>query len=161
MVIYASYEDYLYIIVGIVWIIFSYYNAQKKKKAKEANKPVENQKPSFLENLIDELGINTEETTPAYSDQYYEEDDLIEKPSRSTTPTEKTQNDSAKVFSYDDYYEESNYPQQTDVNVNKRSQIDYNKTTTITETKKPTKRVKKVDLRKAIIYSEILKKKYF
>ena len=161
MVVYASYEDYLYIIVGIVWVIFSYFNAQKKKKAIEAKKTGSEEKPSFLEALINEIGLKTEEATPAYSEPYYEEDELIEKKATNSFTEDETQNDSVKTFSYDDYYEESNYQPPTDVNVNKRSQKDYINTTSITETKKSTKTVRKVDLRKAIIYSEILKKKYF
>ncbi len=161
MVIYASYEDYLYIIVGIVWVIFSYYNAQKKKKAKEADNQGAEKKPSFLDSLIEEIGLKTDEATPVYSEPYYEDDEIIEKPAPQSYTDDVAQVEDSKTFSYDDYYEESNYQPPSDVNVNKRSQKEYNTTTEITDTIKPTKTVKKVDLRKAIIYSEILKKKYF
>lgn len=157
MVNYASFEDFLYIIFGIIWVVFSYYNAQKKKKARKSNKPTEEKKPSFLDSLIDEIGIKSEQESPNYADPYSEDDQLITKSDDNNHLN--TFND--QVFSYDDYYEESNYSQVTDVNDIKQQDKVEVVTTTISDKKISKNKVKNVDLRKAVIYSEILKKKYF
>lgn len=169
MIFYASYEDYLYIIIGIVWVIFSFYNAKRKKKAKEArgsesgNDHSQDQAktPSFLDSLIEEMGLNDEKPELVYDDPFYEDNQLQQK----TEKAEKTQNysddQSEKVFSYDDYYEESNYKLSSDVNDNNKTAGNTKKTTTDTIKNSSKEKVKKVDLKKAIIYSEILKQRYF
>lgn len=161
MVIHASYEDYLYILVGIVWVIFSYYNAQKKKKAKESQGPVKNKKPSFFETLIDEFGSKNEENAVVYSDPYHETGDFSEKTEGYSDEVIAIDNQGDVAFSSDDSYEESNYQATSAVNNEKLSRKQYNVTITDTVTKSTNNKVKNVDLKKAIIYSEMLKKKYF
>jgi len=161
MVVYASVEDFLYILVGIAWVAFSYYNAQKKKRAKESKNPSEKRKPSFLETLIDEAGFKTEEETPVYADPYLENDSVIEENNGNSFQDESEENYSQEVFSYDDYYEESNYQARSDVKDKKQSLKNDVVTTTISDKNKSKNKVRKVDLRKAVIYSEILEKKYF
>lgn len=158
MVMYASYEDYLYILLGIVWVIFSYYKAQSKKKAKESQNSNKESKPSFLETLINEMGLKAEEE-PVYADPVYGDDIPIEK--SQTSSINEDDNITSKVFSYDDYYEESNYSPTSDVNDKKPTIKDVKVTTTISRNNTSKNMVRKVDLKKAIIYSEILKKRYF
>lgn len=161
MVIYASYEDYLYILVGVVWVIFSYYNAQRKKKAKGEKKSPQKQSPSFLETLMDEFGGKEEEKSPVYSDPYYENDDLVVKTEGYSDGINENHNYSDEVFSYNDYDKKSNYQAPTAVNVKKVLRKVDNVTSTDTVIKSTKNKVKKIDLKKAIIYSEILKKQYF
>ncbi len=65
MIAHASFEDFLYIIAGIIWIAFSYYNAKKKKQAKKAAPPT-SKKKSMLESLFDEIGQKGEQKDSTY-----------------------------------------------------------------------------------------------
>lgn len=171
MVAYASVEDFLYILIGIAWVVFSFYKAQKKKKAPGKKQPqpqkTEETKetPSFLDSLLDELGVEMEPEQKKEDDEpyipYNYDEDLIEKTYVTDVHKENIRKEQSEVFSYDDIYEESNYTEVTDVNDKKKSAFETN-TTSVFEDKKPSlKKQKKVDLRKAIIYSEILKRQYF
>ncbi len=157
---YASYEDYLYILVGLVWFIFSIYKAKKKKDA-NGSKPAETDKPSFLETIIEEIGLKTEEQTPVYADSYNRNSDVVDEINTNSDDNNQMKIDNDKAFSYDDDYEKSNYSSTIDVKGKRKSVSYYGNSATITKTKPSKKRAKKVDLRKAIIYSEILKKQYF
>jgi hypothetical protein len=160
MIVTASFEDFIYIIIGLVWVIFSYYNAKKKKENK-AKQPSQARKSSLLDTIINEIGIKTGEDTPVYSTSYLEEDIIDEKNNDIEQENYKNYNTDT-VFSYDDHYEESNFTPVANVFDIKQSPISEKSTTTLSETKKLIgKKAKKIDLRKAVIYSEILKKKYF
>jgi len=151
----ASFEDIIYVIIGILWIAFSFYNAKKKKDAKKASDPTIKHK-SVLDSILGEIGYNNE---PADSALYKKETNQAE-----VEPATLQMEESSEVFSYDDDYEESNFKSPIDViekesftpNINKAK--DHSKNIK----KNPNKRIKKkIDLRKAIIYSEIIKKVYF
>ncbi len=153
----ASFEDFLYIIVGILWIIFSFYNA-KKKRAKKNAPSQKSEKKSILDTLIDEIGLKDEQAEPSI----YESDTNIDH--IESEPDQPLPKETHEVFSYDDYYEESNYNSTVDVIEEKPSVVkkvieDDNyrikKSSVIKKTRK------NIDLKKAIIYSEILKKVYF
>jgi hypothetical protein len=156
--IYASFEDAIYIILGLVWVIYSFYNAKKKQKAK--NNPSSTNDKSFLESLINKMGGATENQEPSanssnktnYVDNVVEEEDYAEQ--------------EEAIFSYDDIYEKSNYSPPYEVVENEPAVI----TSTTSSKKNLTKPApipkkknskKRIDLRKAVIYSEILKKVYF
>ncbi len=161
MVVHASFEDFIYIILGLAWVIYSAYNAKKKQKAKNNPAPA-SQNKSFLESVISEIGFPEEKPEPIPSslsnDAYSNEDDIDPEINPST--------ESAEIFSYDDEYEESNFNSSNDIIENEQV-IKSNKITSnyiipkkdSNLNKKTTK--KRIDLRKAVIYSEILKKVYF
>ena len=171
MVAYASVEDFLYILIGIAWVIFSFYKAQKKKKApaKKQPQPTKTQEtkesPSFLDSLLDELGVEMETEQKKNDEEpyipYNYDEDLIEKTYVTEVQEENIQKKQSEVFSYDDIYEESNYTEVTDVNDKKKSAFETNTTSIFEDKKTSLKKQKKIDLRKAIIYSEILKRQYF
>ncbi len=153
----ASFEDFLYIIIGLLWIVFSFYNAKKKKNKKNEPAP-KSEKKSILESLINEIGIQDNQPEPS-----------LYKPSESVDhiedePASELVEESEPVFSYDDYYEESNYNSPNDV-IEKKPLLPINK---IEDKNYRIKKAsynkssrKNIDLRKAVIYSEILKKVYF
>ena len=152
----ASFEDILYVIIGLLWVIFSVYNAKKKKEQKNAQAP-KSEKKSILESLIDEIGIKNDQPEPSY---YQPSDDIDHiEPEPVSVPHEE----SSEAFSYDDYYEESNYNPIDNVIENKPpspiAKIDEVYAIKKKSSKKGVKN--KIDLRKAVIYSEILKKVYF
>lgn len=158
MIVQSSFEDFLYIILGLAWIIFSFYKAKKKKREKEASSQT-SEKKSFVDSLLNEIGLQDEQEDPHFSEPYREEIDQSEPELIPVTNKELE-----KVFSNDDYYEESNYNSTDDViekeplmPIRKRDEA-YN----ISEESSTKMKIRKnIDLRKAVIYSEILKKVYF
>ena len=157
MTAYASFEDFLYIIAGIIWIAFSFYNAKKKKQAKKTPVPKNKQK-SLLESLFDEIGVKDDPKDSIYNEQtqdtYESEPEIESEPVLVDEPE--------KVFSYDDLYEEGNYNSVNDV-------IERKSSTTLREIRVTDNKIrssikkkrKKINLRKAVIYSEILNKPKF
>ena len=146
----GSFEDYLYILIGLVWVAFSFYKGSKNKKrsALQANKKKTSK--GLLETLFDEFTQEEQrqEEIPPVSD------DLVSDPPASVVIPSIEE----KVFSYDDVFEESAY-----------SEIEGTKTTTVSHIeseRKPEPPVKQIrrrrfNFKKAIIYSEILQPKYF
>ncbi|MBC8321278.1 MAG: hypothetical protein H8E34_11195 [Bacteroidetes bacterium] len=161
MIVHTSFEDILYVVIGLAWIIFSYYNAKKKKKAK--NTPASAQeKKSIFDSLIDEIGIKEEREVP-YPNKPSQDFEYGEIETEADTNQETPEYDE-KVFSYDDYYEEDNYNSIVDVIKKKPTTPTIKIAESEKKSKKPynKRKVKKnVDLRKAVIYSEILKRVYF
>lgn len=149
MIAKGSFEDFLYIFIGLIWIGFSIYKAQQKKKAAAGGQINTKKEKSFLDNLMSEF-ITEEEANP------YELP--IEEPSPAETfkPRETR---ASKIFSYDDIYEESNLSADFDVFEKKPEYKPQYFTEKITN-KQQQKRKPKIDLRKAVIYSEILTRKY-
>ncbi len=151
----ASFEDIIYIIVGLLWVAFSFYNAKKKKNAKKGPAPV-NKKKSMLESLLNEMGYEDQKKDSALYESVQEVDQYEDEPIQTEA--------AAEIFSYDDYYEESNSESTNHVITQESNTqvttIDYNRT--IAKEKSTNKKSKtRIDLRKAVIYSEILKKVYF
>lgn len=153
----ASFEDFLYIIIGILWIAFSFYNAKKKKDAKKKQPPTNKQK-SMLESLLGEVGYDNDQEESVL---YKKENNHV-----NTDPIAIKTEETTEVFSYDDYYEESNYKPKIDVIEKEKEPIIPNieKDNNYSETQKNNtskKGKKKINLRKAVIYSEIINKVYF
>ena len=150
----GSFEDYIYIIIGLVWIVFSIYKGAQKNKARKQT-PVspesEEKKPAsifdgFLEKLMKE-----EEEVP------YEPVELHPKTDENI---QVVHSESEKIFSYDDLVEKSNHLKETDVYEEKA----VTKSTLNQELKTHLKQARtkpRFDLRKAVIYSEILNRRYF
>ncbi|MEE4259470.1 MAG: hypothetical protein V2I62_06910 [Bacteroidales bacterium] len=151
MLLKGSFEDFFYILIGIVWIAFSIYQGQKKRKQKSASQPTTEKKKSFFESLLDEF---TEK-----NQQFEETHDDVISPALETIEVDENVFEEKK-FSYDDYYEERNYEEAEDVLSEKES---FAKSISDQQIK-PSRRKKgkpQFDLRKAVIYSEILKPRYF
>lgn len=157
MIIQSSFEDFLYIIIGLVWIAFSFYKAKKKKQ--EKNKPSQtSEKQSFVDSLLNEIGFHDEVNEPSDDDPYQVENNV----DTNLNPTADEEPET--VFSYDDYYEESNHNSAADVIEKKpllaNSEIE--KAYKIYDKRNANNKSRKnIDLRKAVIYSEVLKKVYF
>ncbi|MCB2208277.1 MAG: hypothetical protein KQH67_08250 [Bacteroidetes bacterium] len=151
MLLKGSFEDFFYILIGIIWIAFSIYQGQKKRKQKTASQPTTEKKKSFFETLLDEVTEKNQQFEETYDDNIEPELETIE-------AVENTLEE--KKFSYDDYYEERNYEEAEDVLIKNEPIAQpistQNKKTILRKSRKP-----RFDLKKAVIYSEILKPKYF
>lgn len=149
----ASFEDYIYILVGIVWIAYSIYKGIQKNKSKQAKKHTTGDNPpkkSLFQSFIDEVLVEEKPLpyTPDSDDQIQEEI-VFDVPEKKET-----------IFSYDDIYEESNFKEDIDVHEDKAEvQIAKNQKTNILSSVKQKK--PRIDLRKAVVYSEILNRRYF
>ena len=149
MLLKGSFEDILYILIGIIWVVFSIYQAKKRKKQKSESQPGAKKKKSFFETLIDEMTEQNQQQT----DIPYDIDSTV------TEPMVKLENEyEEKKYTYDD--EEGNYDEIKEVisttepltkQIPKHEQKSH-----LTKRKKI-----RFDLKKAVIYSEILKPKYF
>jgi len=151
MLVKGSFEDFFYILIGVIWIAFSIYQGQKKRKQKTTSKPTTEKKKGFFESLLDEVNEKNQQFEETF------EDDI--KPQLETT--EAVENTfEEKKFSYDDYYEERNYDEAEEA-ISESESIGKS---IFDQQLKPVRRKKgkpRFDLRKAVIYSEILKPRYF
>jgi len=55
-------EDIIYILIGVLWLVFTFYTQQKKRKQKEASREKEEAHPS--RNILEELFGEIEHETP-------------------------------------------------------------------------------------------------
>jgi hypothetical protein len=146
MLVKGSFEDFFYILIGLIWVGFSIYKGMQKKKQQQSPAG-EAKKKSVLETLMDEFLENGEAVRPAPV--------VDEEPSETIDFKDETK---SEVFSYDDIYEESNYNEVSEVYEQKTE----TKSKLKTNLKVPVKRKKhtRFNLKKAVIYSEILNRRY-
>jgi hypothetical protein len=163
MVVQASFEDFIYIALGLVWVIYSAYSAKKKQKAK--NNPTSASKnKSFLETIIGEMGLPSAQTESDNRGQEEDDEYKFDVDESKITPSVEPQ----ELYSYDDEYEESNYVDPYNVIETKTvvdtNNVDANIVKIPKElvdndyTIKKKKSIRRIDLRRAVIYSVILKK---
>ena len=147
MLVKGSFEDFFYILVGLVWVAYSIYKGVQKKKA-QSNPSEKVKKKSVLETLMDEFLEKEEPVQP--------EPIVYETPPQNIEFEKKKD---PEIFSYDDVYEESNYNAISDVSTEKPK----TKTNLKTKLKTSPKKAKtpRFNLRKAVIYSELLNSRYF
>ena len=154
MLIKGSFEDIIYIVIGVLWIAYSIYKGTQKGKAKPKTKPAstdsEEKKKSFFDTFLDDILAKEEPVLYAPPTE-----DIAE-----TETEDKNKKVEEEIFSYDDDYEESNHRERYDVIKSEiESDIKIEEEPTIFSSKKRKK--PRIDLRKAIIYSEILNRRYF
>lgn len=147
MLVKGSFEDYFYILAGLVWVAFSIYKSVQKKKAK-GNPNEKVKKKSVLETLMDEFLEKGEQKQP--------EPIVLEADPEELNLEEETEE---KTFSYDDIYEKSNYNEVLGV-YEKKSETKAKLKTNL-KTLPKSKKTSRFNLRKAVIYSEILNRPYF
>jgi len=166
MVVYASSEDFIYIILGIAWVVYSAYNAKKKKEAKK-NPASANKNKSFLDSIISEMGLPSEKSEQTNKESEQIDEYAIDNIEPEITPIVEPQ----VLYSYDDEYEESNYTPPYNI-IKTEPVIESSNADTVKidiaknlneniYTSKKKDNMKKIDLRRAVIYSAILKKVYF
>lgn len=152
MVVFASLGDYLYIIIGVLWLVFSVYNSQKKKN-RRIDDTQKSKSKSFLDKLVEEFNIEPSLESVPYTPAV-ETNRIIDEESEYEDPT---------IFSYDDEVEESN-EKETSVVYRKR-EFGMRGSLGASEDKIIDKQLLRrrpgFDLRRAVIYSEILNRRYF
>ena len=154
MLVRGSFEDIIYIVIGVVWIAYSIYKGVQKSKqgVKKQKKESEQQekKKSVFETFFDKILVEEEPVPYEPSIEDVEIDEEIE----AEKMAEK------KVFSYDDYYEENSL--QKDTGIIEKSALSQSQRKQDLKAFPSKKRTKpRINLRKAIVYSEILNRRYF
>lgn len=153
MVLKGSFDDYLYILIGIVWVAVSIYKGVQKRK--QATTPVQNEnreeKKSFFNQIFEEF---VEKNEFDVKDTKRREFEQVSPPKFAAV---KDENKEDVIFSYDDVYEESNVNEYDAVY--KKEQL--KKSPPKVQVKAPRSRRKRsFDIRKAVIFSEILRRPY-
>ncbi len=162
MQIQASFEDYTYVIIGIIWMIYSVYKGKKKKDAQQS-KSSKPKAPSFLDSLFEEVVGIKETASPAYAEPELKTEPKTESIISDNVMESDTLRiyEKEKVFSYDDVYEDDNFAKTKRV-VEKEAMLQSFETQSNNSyLQKKNIKVKRINLRQAVIYSEILKRKYF
>ena len=78
-------EELLPLIIGILWLVYTFYSRGQKKKAPGDAAPKAKEKPSFLEQLLGAEGLQVSSPEPVD----YEEDFLYEMEEEPVKPPEK------------------------------------------------------------------------
>jgi len=149
MVVKGSFEDFIYILAGLVWVAFSIYKGSQKQKKNKTTTNEESKSKSTIEDIIGNiLGVKEEEVV-------YQEEERLDSENEAEKAETQVESYPSEVVSYDDKYEEDNLLKEKTVYVQKDSIVRVNKRP---KESKPIRKRKKprFDVRKAIIYSEIL-----
>jgi len=155
MVYQASFQDILFVLAGLAWIGYSAYRKSKKRgeTSQSGGKNVSSKKKSVFEELMTQYTneeAERQEATNPINEAY------------AVTPEvqlEETLNDD-HVFSYDDYYEEGVGSEPTSDGILPSNEVERQIKVDVDTPKKQKISSKSFNLRKAFIYSEILKQKY-
>jgi len=154
MLVKGSFEDLLYVIAGLVWVAFSIYKGSQKQKKSKAGESNGVKKKSTIEELFGEF-LNVKEENVAYSQP--EEEVVTDNPVFDEVPTEGKQFETSqqKIFSFDDEFEEGNFSEENRVYIPETEDKDK---AAVKKNRKSyhVKKKPRFNVRKAIIYSEIL-----
>jgi len=156
MVFKGSFEDILYVVIGLVWVAFSIYKGSQKNKKRQKPEGERNKSKSAIEELLGNfLDIKEEDSVYQDTEVKNETEELLI--NDFDIPTEEVTNTPKEVFSYDDAYKEGNFLEKKEVYT---SESNRNERFLSNIEKKPLKKRKKprFNVKKAIIYSEILKR---
>jgi len=150
----GSFEDFIYILAGLVWVAFSIYKgSQKQKKAKSGG--AENKKSkSVIEDFIgDYLGVKEEIVYQDEAVSSEKGEELIEE-TGEVEPQKGTYN--PEVISFDDEYEKDNSFKEKVLLTQEEDRIEKIR---VTNKRKPIQKKKlRFNVKKAVIYSEILRR---
>ena len=149
-------EDYIYILVGVIWLAASVYNATKKNKKKAASPSKESarseSKSGMTEarSLLDELLGGQDVRIPApHEEEHIYEPDIFEAETETPTPSFQREYTNMGLKGLEALSGEE---------IKTTDRIEF--IDEMKSLKKRGRRQNKIDLRKAIIYSAILERPY-
>ncbi|PLX04329.1 MAG: hypothetical protein C0595_03635 [Marinilabiliales bacterium] len=156
MVVESSFGDYIYILIGLLWVGFSIYKGAQKNKKSQQSESENNRTPNAIEDLLGEfLGYKQDEAV--YTSEKSDSEPTTDMYSEEIKSTPETKNVASNIFSYDDEYEEEgNFFEEKKVYTTEEDNKLEN--SVVKKEKKPLRRLKKprINIKKAIIYSAIL-----
>ncbi len=147
MLVYCNTGDWFYVLLGIAWIVYSIYKGSAKRKDQEQTNPGPKKNASFLEGLIDDLVDEKPEGEEEviYKDPF-EEVPVITKEEEGTTPDPVRDREGG-----------------LDTPDGKGMPVTEGVSGAVSEVQvkpKEHRKISGVNLKKAIIYSEILRRPY-
>jgi hypothetical protein len=149
-------EDYIYILIGIIWVVFSVIKGSQKNKQPQYTEDEDAipERKSTLEEFLEELLPPVEKPSVTY--QSYDEEAIAE--SEDVVP------DKYLAYSGMNYYDYESNMNSSDSGLNSRSSLISNEEEEIFEDTQDDLSYFKdgniFDLRKAVIYSSILERPY-
>lgn len=154
-------EDFLFILVGIVWLIYSLYNSKQKAQRKQAEKQSANRpaapapapRRSFLEEMLDPQPPVVRPLTEA--EESWEDETAYPEKEAGVTLAE-----AQSLENIEDEYPESYFEQQYANMYRDREPERMQQFNETTETKEEEIIDEEFDLRKAVVYAEILNPRY-
>lgn len=156
MVVENSFGDFIYILIGLLWVGFSIYKGTQKNKKSQHTESENNRTPNALEGILGEfLGYKQDEAV--YSSENEKTEPTVDVFSEEQNRVPETQGIASHIFSYDDEYEEGgNFFEEKKVYTTEED--DKLEKPVEKNMKKPVRRLKKprIDIKKAVIYSTIL-----
>lgn len=158
MVFKSSFEDILYVVIGLVWVAFSIYKGRQKQKNAQKPEGERSKSKSVIEELLANF-LDIKEDDKVYQDEVENttEEALTEE---DETVNVNVTDFPSRVFSYDDVNEEGNFYEEKAVYTSETKRDDRflvkKDTKVVRKRKKP-----RFNVKKAIIYSEILKRPSF
>lgn len=156
MIFKGSFEDFLYVAIGLVWVAYSIYRGKQKQKDAQKPEGEKSKRKSAIEELLgnfldikeDDVVYQDEEVENTTEEIVFDEDKNVEI-NVADTPSE--------VFSYTDVDKEGNFLEEKAVYTSETKK--YDRLFIKKDTKPVTKRKKpRFNVKKAIIYSEILRR---
>ena len=156
MVFKSSFEDFLYVLVGLVWVVFSIYKGSQKKKKAQRPEGEKSKGKSAIEEILGEfLGVKEDEVVYREEQVQTESGNYVFNETENTTSTQ--QNSPSEIFSNDNVAKEGNLF--TEKPVYSSGLRDLRTDLAKVDKKHRVKRKKpRINIRKAVIYSEILKR---
>jgi len=150
-------EELLPLIIGILWLVYTFYSKSQKKKARERSSSPDNQqteKPSFLQQLMAGEGFESESPEPEEyeEDKIYkpfEQQEIIDIESEKKEPEPFLQTELSEYMSAGD----SRFTE-TFQNEQKSGSQSFVSESELIE------QIQEFDLKKAVVYSEILNAPY-
>lgn len=156
MLVESSFGDYIYILIGLLWVGFSIYKGSQKNKKSQQTESENNRTPNAIEDLLGEfLGYKQDEAV--YTSEKNDSEPTKDMYSEERKSTPETKNVASNIFSYDDEYEEEgNFFEEKKVYTKEEGNNLEN--SVLKKEKKSIKRLKKprINIKKAVIYSAIL-----
>lgn len=155
MVFKSSFEDILYVVIGLVWVAFSIYKGRQKQKNAQKPEGERSKSKSAIEELLGNF-LDIKEDDKVYQEEVENTTEELLTEEDETVKVKVTDFPS-KVFSYDDVNEEGNFLEKKAVFTSETKRdvrfLVKEDTKTVRKRKKP-----RFNVKKAVIYSEILKR---
>jgi len=145
MIVKGSFEDVLFVVLGLIWVVYSAYKSSNKKNEKQKQATSEGNMPesSFDDFLAEMLGAEQKEKEPEVA--FVNDKEEVEKVAGND------------IFSFNDKFQNEKIVEEKHFDQSGNDELI--KSMEIGGENKPAKNVA-FNLRKAIIYSEILERKY-
>jgi hypothetical protein len=149
-------KDFLPILIGLIWLGFTLYNKSQKSKKSRSGETTIKRKPSMLEQLLlgEQFNAMVQPETESIDHIYEENEETVEKKALKTEPVESFKEQSSFLS-----YKLSNFVEEGGKNFIKEND-NYNMDHEIAYAEKRGTQLIDFDLRRAVIYSEILNAPY-